>query len=97
MSQQIKLSALSPIIIIDDDDFFQVAIKAVLRDRFDVETVVVCATAQEAITQLSDGIHFGLALVDLNMPGIDNRQLLDTLKAAQPDIHLVVLSASRSR
>jgi DNA-binding NarL/FixJ family response regulator len=97
MSPKVKLSTLSPIIIIDDDDFFQVAIEAVLRDRFDVETVVVCATAEQAVAQLSGGTRFGLALVDLNMPEIDNRQLLDTLKAAQPDIHLVVLSASRSR
>jgi DNA-binding NarL/FixJ family response regulator len=97
MSPQISLSSLSPVIIIDDDEFFRVAIDTVLRERFGVETVVVCATAQDAIEQLGNGIKFGLGLVDLNMPGIENRHLLDALKAAQPEIRLVVLSASRSR
>lgn len=97
MLPEIKLSTLSPAIIIDDDDFFRVAIDAVLRDQFGVRTVVICATAQDAIAQLSEGTRFGLGLVDLNMPGIDNRHLLDTLKAAQPEMRLVVLSASRSR
>jgi len=97
VSSPVKLSALSPIIVIDDDDFFQVAITSVLQGQFGVMTVVVCASAEETIRQLSSGTRFGLALVDLNMPGINNRQLLDTLKAAQPDIRLVVLSASRAR
>lgn len=97
MSPKISLSTLSPVVIIDDDEFFRVAIDTVLRERFGVETVTVCATAEDAIEQLSGGTRFGLGLVDLNMPGIENRRLLDTLKAAQPGIRLVVLSASRSR
>ncbi|WP_438363002.1 LuxR C-terminal-related transcriptional regulator [Nioella halotolerans] len=91
------MATLSPAIIIDDDDFFRVAIDAVLRERLGVETVVICATMQEALNQLSGDMVFGLVLVDLNMPGISNQNLLDTFKAAQPDSHLVVLSASRSR
>lgn len=97
MSPQIALSALSPIIVIDDDEFFRVAIETVLCERFGVETVVICAAAQEAIKQLSGNTVFGLCLVDLNMPGIENRHLLETCKTAQPDSRLVVLSASRSR
>lgn len=49
MSTHVKLATLSPVIIIDDDEFFRVAIDIVLRDRFGVETVVICATAQEAM------------------------------------------------
>ncbi len=97
MSTSNTLSDLSPIIIIDDDDFFQVAIATVLRERFGVETVVVCGTSMEAIAELQSGTLFGLALVDLNMPGTENKELLNTLKSAQPDICLVVLSASKSR
>ncbi|SMH37634.1 response regulator transcription factor [Maritimibacter sp. HL-12] len=97
MSTQISLSTLSPVIVIDDDEFFRVAIETVLRDRFGVESVVTCATAGDAIAQLSNDSQFGLGLVDLNMPGIDNRKLLETVKATQPDIRLVVLSASRAR
>lgn len=97
MSSHTDYSTLSPVIVIDDDEFFRVAIDTVLRGRFDVDRVTVCATAQDAIAQLSSGTRFGLGLVDLNMPGIDNRHLLDTLKAAQPEMRLVVLSASRSR
>jgi len=97
MSQQIELSTLSPVIVIDDDEFFRVAIENILHERFGVEEVVVCATADDAIECLSDGRLFGLGLVDLNMPGIDNRHLLENLRTAQPDMRLVVLSASRSR
>lgn len=97
MSTHVNLATLSPVIIIDDDEFFRVAIDVVLRDRFGVQAVVICATAQEAVEHLSGDIVFGLGLVDLNMPGIDNRDLLDMFKAAQPQGRLVVLSASRSR
>lgn len=97
MSPQTSLSKLSPVIVIDDDEFFRVAIESVLRKRFGVKEIVICATAQDAIAQLSNSSSFRLGLVDLNMSGIDNRHLLDTLKTAQPDIRLVVLSASRSR
>ena len=97
MSSQIEVSTLSPVIIIDDDDFFRVAINTVLHERLNVETVVVCASAEEAVDQLSSETSFGMGLVDLNMPGIDNRHLLNALRAAQPDMRLVVLSASRAR
>lgn len=97
MSSQIGLSDFSPVLVIDDDEFFRVAIDTVLRERFGVETVVICATAQDAIAQLSGGTRFGLCLVDLNMDGIDNRKLLDGFKARQPGSRLVVLSASRSQ
>lgn len=97
MSSQTKLASLAPVIIIDDDDFFRVAIDVVLRERFGVENVVICADAQNAIAEISGDTVFGLGLVDLNMPGIDNRSLLDRFKTAQPDSRLVVLSASRSR
>lgn len=97
MVQQTPLSALAPVIVIDDDEFFRVAMDAVLGEWFGTDSVVTCATAEEAVDQLSSGTDFGLGLVDLNMPGMTNRDLLDALKAAQPDLRLVVLSASRSR
>lgn len=96
MSLRNKLSDLSPVIIIDDDEFFQVGINTVLRQHFGVETVVVCDKVKDVTAHFSSTI-FGLALVDLNMSGVENRQLLDMLKAAQPDVRLVVLSASKSR
>jgi DNA-binding NarL/FixJ family response regulator len=97
MVQQTALSALAPVIVIDDDEFFRVAMDAVLGEWFGTGAVVTCATAEEALDQLSNDTSFGLGLVDLNMPGMNNRDLLNTLKAAHPDLRLVVLSASRSR
>lgn len=97
MSAQIELAEFSPVIVIDDDEFFRVAIDTVLRERFGVELVVNCATVQDAIAQISSGTRYRLGLVDLNMDGMDNRKLLGEFKAAQPDCRLVVLSASRSQ
>lgn len=96
-ASQANMASIAPVIIIDDDEFFRVAIETVLNTRFDVEHIVVCSTAQEALRHLSDGTTFGLGLVDLNMSGIDNKGLLEAIKSAQPAIRLVVLSASRSR
>jgi DNA-binding NarL/FixJ family response regulator len=95
--QQGEVSALAPVLIIDDDEFFRIAIDLVLRERFHVETVVTCATAEEAVEQINYGTHFGLSLVDLNMAGMNNKDLMNTLKAGQPDTRLVVMSASKSR
>ena len=97
MVDKSTLSALAPVIVIDDDEFFRVAMEAVLGEWFGSDAVVTCASAAEAVEQLSGDTDFGLGLVDLNMPGIDNRDLLTTLKAARPELRLVVLSASRSR
>lgn len=97
MSGKARLATLSPVIVIDDDEFFRVAIDTVLRKSFGVEKVVICETAQHAVEELSNGTSFGLSLVDLNISGIDNRHLLDTFKTAQPESRLVVLSASRAR
>ncbi len=73
------------------------ALENVLRTRFGVTNVFVCDDGQAAVDHLSHGTPFGLALVDLNMPGIANRSLLDSIKDTQPQIRLVVLSASKSR
>jgi DNA-binding NarL/FixJ family response regulator len=97
MVQHTPLSALAPVIVIDDDEFFRVAMDAVLGEWFGEDAVVTCASAEEARAHLSGGTAFGLCLVDLNMPGIDNLDLLSTVKSAQPEIRLVVLSASRAR
>jgi DNA-binding NarL/FixJ family response regulator len=87
----------APVLVIDDDEFFRVAIDAVLRTRLEVEDVVVCATAEDALQRLSEGSPFGLVLVDLKMPGVDDRRLLGAAKAAQPEVPVVVVSGSRSR
>lgn len=95
--QGLELSLLSPVIVIDDDEFFRMAIESVLCGRFGVDTVVLCASAEEALAQLAGETRFGLGIVDLNMPGIDNRELLVAVRAAQPEVRVVVMSASRSR
>lgn len=97
MTPATDLSTFSPAIVIDDDEFFRVAIEVVLRDHCSVEDVVLCATIDEALASLAGGRVFRLGLVDLNMDGATNRELLDAVSAAQPGMRLVVVSASRAR
>lgn len=96
MVKQTPFPTIAPVIVIIDDDFFRIAMDAVLQEWFGTGTVVTCATAKEAGEQLSNGTDFGLGIVDLNMPGIDIHDLLSPLIAAQPAMRIAVFSASRS-
>lgn len=86
-----------PALIADDDDFFRIALSSVLKRKLGFSEVIAASSFDEAVEHLVGGREVGLALFDLNMPGMDNWVNLRTVRTTYPDVRVSVVSASQNR
>lgn len=85
-------------VIADDDEFFRMALAAVLTQRCDFARVIQTGSYAEAIEAIETEDHVTLALFDLNMPGMEGPALLHHLRETCDHLEKVaVVSASRRR
>lgn len=85
-----------PVLISDDDDFFRIALSSILR-KLGFAEVLETSDFDEAVDRLEGDDAIGLALFDLNMPGMDNWGNLQTVRTSYPDLRVSVVSASQDR
>ena len=77
--------------VVDDDRAVRFVLTTALRDAgFEVTAF---AAAAEALDSLQREPAPALVVTDVRMPGDSGLQLLDKLKAAQPDLPVIVMSA----
>lgn len=88
-----KLAAL----IADDDEYFRMAIKAILKDSLGFHQVIETGSFDEAVEQLEGRGRVALAIFDLSMPGIDSPAALREIRDNFQVDKLAVISASQSR
>ncbi|MBC7954235.1 MAG: response regulator transcription factor [Rhodospirillaceae bacterium] len=83
------------VLLADDHALFREGVRLVLESLVDgpLEVVEACDFIQ-ALAVIRAGTEMDVALVDLNMPGMDGFSGIEALKRAAPDLHLVVVSAS---
>lgn len=84
-------------LIADDDEYFRMALTAILRERLSFERVVETGSFDEAVERLEDEERLTLAVFDLSMPGLDGPAALRTIRESFPVERLAVVSASRDR
>lgn len=85
-------------VIADDDEFFRMALAAVLTQTCHIDRVIQAGSYDEAIAAIDAEDHVTLALFDLNMPGMNGPAILHHVREACPHVGKVaVVSASRSR
>ncbi len=90
--------ALRVAVVADDDEFFRMALAAVLTQRCDFARVIQTGSYEEAIAAIEAEDHVTLALFDLNMPGMEGPALLHHLRETCDHLEKVaVVSASRRR
>jgi two-component system response regulator AtoC len=77
------------ILLVDDEPGIRAALKVVLEPTFET---VAAASAKEGI-QAFRRESPNLVLLDIVMPGEDGLELLDTIRAEQPDVPVIMLSA----
>lgn len=87
----------SPVLIADDDEFFRVALKSILIEKLNFSEVIETENFDAAVEQLSSRAEIGLALFDLNMPGMKNWENLRTVRECFPSVAIAVVSGSRDR
>jgi DNA-binding NtrC family response regulator len=87
MASKIKL------LIVDDEEKFleSIAKRLEMRD-FDVRT----ATRGEQAIEIAREEKFDLALLDLKMPGMDGKQVLEILKKEHKHIEVIILTGHGS-
>jgi len=78
------------ILVVDDEEGVRTFVAESLERK---GHVVVQAADGESALGLARGSSFDLVLTDLRMPGMGGMQLLQTLRAEQPEVEVVVLTA----
>jgi DNA-binding NarL/FixJ family response regulator len=81
------------VLIADDHPLFREALKQVVLDVFEPDTrLIECTNFDEARAAIGDD-DLEVALLDLNMPGMNGLDGVAALRAAAPIVPLVVVSA----
>ncbi|WP_034854444.1 response regulator [Sinorhizobium sojae] len=84
-------------LIADDDEFFRIALSAILKNQLGFAEVVETGSLDEAIERLADRDDCSVALFDLTMPGMESAASLGAVREVRPDIKVAVVSASSRR
>ena len=81
------------ILIVDDEENIREAcVKSLARVGYEVEAA---ANAEDALAMLDAGA-FDLALLDIRMPGMSGVELLEAVKARDPDVAVVMMTGYAS-
>jgi DNA-binding NarL/FixJ family response regulator len=81
------------ILLVEDNQVFRDAIELLLDMRADVEVVAAVADGTEALPAAAKH-RPDVVLMDYRLPGMDGVQATAALRAAHPEIGVVVLTAS---
>ncbi|MBW1883976.1 MAG: response regulator [Deltaproteobacteria bacterium] len=79
------------VLVVDDERFFREAIAEVLSAND-----LVCSVTEsgEGALKLAAAQRFAVTLLDVRLPGIDGIEVLRQLRIAQPEMRVIMLSAS---
>jgi DNA-binding NarL/FixJ family response regulator len=86
------MTDLSQVLIIDDHPLFREALSAALSLCYPTTRAREVSTIEEAISVLDADRDYDIALLDLNMPGVQGFQGLLTLRTLHPRLPVLVVS-----
>jgi CheY-like chemotaxis protein len=81
------------ILVADDDTGARNLLVSILREE-GYRDIVQAADGQRALALLREPAPFGLAFLDIDMPGYSGLEVMELAKACQPDCRWVVVSAN---
>lgn len=81
------------ILLVEDNQVFRDALQLLLGMRADVEVVAAVADGTHVVDAARQH-EPDVVLMDFRLPGMDGVQATTALKEAQPDVRVVVLTAS---
>jgi DNA-binding NarL/FixJ family response regulator len=85
------------VLIADDDEFFRLALRAIVMEELRFAEVIETASLDEAIRELSSRPNITLALMDLVMPGMESAANLLAIRKCFEHLKVVVVSSSNRR
>ncbi len=95
-NEQNATSKPTRILIADDHEMVRVGLRVLVDDLFPGVEVVEAFSFESARTALSGTAGCDLAMIDLNMPGMDGVAGVQALRQLHPDLRLVVVSGADS-
>lgn len=88
----------SPVLVADDDEYFRLALTALLKGPLGFSQVIETGSLDEALDKMAtSAVPISLALFDLFMPGMDGPATLGAVRECYPNVRIAVVSASQSR
>ena len=84
-------------VVADDDEFFRMAVSALLMRHLGFERVVETGSLDEALAALAELPQAALALFDLRMPGMAGAASLSAVRECFPAVKTAIVSASTDR
>lgn len=84
-------------VVADDDEFFRLAVSALLTRHLGFGRVIETASLDDAFAALSDEPGASLALFDLCMPGMAGAASIGAVRECYPTVRAAVVSASTDR
>jgi sigma-B regulation protein RsbU (phosphoserine phosphatase) len=84
--------APSRVLAVDDDPGVLRAVKRILETQYELTTA---SSPAEALA-VASGYRPDLALLDIRMPGMDGFELMQRLRAGQPDVDIIFVTGSMS-
>ena len=92
------IDKFNPVLIADDDEYFRLALTALLQGPLGFARVIESASLDEAFDRLANsGENISMALFDLRMPGMESPANLGAVRECYPGLRLAVISASQRR
>lgn len=84
----------SRLLVVEDDSEFQRLVRSALT-RAGYE-VVAASDAREGLAALAQSGRIDLALLDVNMPGMDGLEMLRRLRAGHSDLPVIMMTADQT-
>ena len=81
------------IMIVDDSKVSRMMIKRIISEIAPAANLIEAANGDEALALLGEN-DVDAAVVDFHMPGIDGLQLVEQMKATQPDLPITLMTAN---
>jgi DNA-binding NarL/FixJ family response regulator len=85
------------VLVVDDHPLVREGLSNILRQLNAGVEVEEAASVELALGILARGASLTLALIDLNLPGVDGMSLLGGIRRDRPEVPVVVLSGNDSR
>lgn len=82
------------ILILDDHPLFSHALKQVVQNIKEIQTVDIATSVNEALENFQNGKHYDLLLVDIGLPGLDGFSFMKWLQTNFISAPVIVISAS---
>lgn len=86
-----KDSPMIRVLIADDHPIVRRGLKQIVAEESDMEVVAETSDAREAV-RLATTIPLEIVILDISMPGMSGYEALNQLKAARPNLPILILS-----